>query len=130
VSIDWPSPQPHRVPPETVLTLLENNFLKSAKVIVFNNESYKTLLLSAPKNGIADVRTYDAVIDTAPKADLSIGFSMSITLHSATRARRLLAPTAAGLPSRSESHPMDHDSNSSGHTKTKDATAGTTHYLG
>src|SRR5437773_3250204 len=47
---------------------------------------------------------------------------MSITLHAATQARRLLALTAAGLPSRSESHPMDHDSNSSGHTKDKDLT--------
>src|SRR5438094_6347214 len=47
---------------------------------------------------------------------------MSITLHAATQARRLLALTAAGLPSRSESHPMDHDSNSSGHTKSKGAT--------
>jgi len=54
---------------------------------------------------------------------LSVGFSMSITLHAATQARRLLALTAAGLPSRSESHPMDHDSNSSGHTKIQDATA-------
>src|SRR5947199_9381390 len=53
---------------------------------------------------------------------LSVGFSMSITLHAATQARRLLALTAAGLPSRSESHPMDHDSNSSGHTKGKDST--------
>src|SRR2546426_11093521 len=57
-----------------------------------------------------------------PALTLSVGFSMSITLHAATQARRLLALTAAGLPSRSESHPMDHDSNSSGHTKSKDAT--------
>src|SRR6266446_603106 len=54
---------------------------------------------------------------------LSVGFSMSITLHAATQARRLLALTAAGLPSRSESHPMDHDSNSSGHTKSKQSVA-------
>jgi len=47
---------------------------------------------------------------------------MSITLHAATQARRLLALTAAGLPSRSESHPMDHDSNSSGHTESQDLT--------
>src|SRR5437588_3831310 len=57
-----------------------------------------------------------------PALTLSVGFSMSITLHAATQARRLLALTAAGLPSRSESHPMDHDSNSSGHTKIKGAT--------
>jgi hypothetical protein len=30
---------------------------------------------------------------------LSVGFSMSITLYAATQARRLLAFTAAGLPS-------------------------------
>ena len=40
---------------------------------------------------------------------------MSITLHAAIQARRLLAFTAAGLPSATESHPMDHDSDSSGH---------------
>jgi hypothetical protein len=44
---------------------------------------------------------------------------MSITLHAATRARRLLAFTAAGLPSFHESHPMDHDSISSGHTNSR-----------
>ena len=47
---------------------------------------------------------------------LSVGFSMSIALHAATQARRLLALTAAGLLSLTESHPIDHDSNSSGHT--------------
>ena len=57
-----------------------------------------------------------------PKLTLSVGFSMLITLHAATQARRLLAFTAVGLPSHSESHPMDHDSISSGHTKSKDAT--------
>jgi len=41
---------------------------------------------------------------------------MSIALHAATQARRLVALTAVGLPSLNESHPMDHDSDSSGHT--------------
>jgi len=35
----------------------------------------------------------------SPKLTLSVGFSISITLHAATQARRLLALTAAGLPS-------------------------------
>ncbi len=48
----------------------------------------------------------------SPKLTLSVGSSISITLHAATQARRLLAFTAAGLPSSNESHPMDHDSNS------------------
>jgi hypothetical protein len=52
----------------------------------------------------------------SPRLTLSVGFSMSIALHAATRARRLLALTAVGLPPYNESHPMDHDSNSSGHT--------------
>ena len=56
----------------------------------------------------------------SPKLTLSVGFSISITLHAATQARRLLAFTAAGLPSPNESHPMDHDSDSSGHTNYKD----------
>ena len=56
----------------------------------------------------------------SPKLTLSVGFSISITLHAATQARRLLAFTAAGLPSpNDESHPMDHDSDSSGHANTQ-----------
>jgi hypothetical protein len=47
---------------------------------------------------------------------LSVGFNIPIALHVTTQARRLLAVTAAGLLS-SESHPMDHDSISSGHTR-------------
>jgi len=35
----------------------------------------------------------------SPKLTLSVGSSISITLHAATQARRLLAFTAAGLPS-------------------------------
>ena len=48
---------------------------------------------------------------------------MSISLHAATQARRLLAVTASGLPSTTlEIHPMDHDSDSSGHTRYKTLT--------
>jgi hypothetical protein len=35
----------------------------------------------------------------SPKLTLSVGFSISIALNAATQARRLLALTAAGLPS-------------------------------
>ncbi len=55
-------PPPHRLSPETALALLENNFLKPATVIALNAKSYETLLVRAPKNGVAGGRTYDAVI--------------------------------------------------------------------
>jgi len=55
-------PPPHRVSPETAFTLLESNFIKSATVVALNARSYASLLLRAPKNGIAGGRTYDAVI--------------------------------------------------------------------
>ena len=55
-------PPPHRLSPQTAMTLLENNFLKPAIVIALNAKSYKTLLLRAPKNSVAGGRTYDAVI--------------------------------------------------------------------
>ncbi len=55
-------PPPHRLSPQTALTLLENNFLKLATVIALNAKSYETLLLRAPKNNVAGGRTYDAVI--------------------------------------------------------------------
>ncbi len=57
-------PPPHRISPETAVTLLENNFLKPATVVALNAKSYEILLLSAPKNGVAGGRTYDAVIVT------------------------------------------------------------------
>jgi predicted nucleic acid-binding protein len=55
-------PPPHRLSPQTALTLLENNFLKLGTVIALNAKAYQTLLLSAPKNNVAGGRMYDAVI--------------------------------------------------------------------
>jgi predicted nucleic acid-binding protein len=55
-------PPPHRLSPQTALTLLDSNFLKLGAVVALNAKSYKTLLLHAPKNGVAGGRTYDAVI--------------------------------------------------------------------
>lgn len=60
-------PPPHRLSPQTALTLLENNFLKLATVIALNAKSYKSLLLGAPKNNVAGGRTYDAVIGACAK---------------------------------------------------------------
>jgi predicted nucleic acid-binding protein len=55
-------PPPHRLSPQTALTLLENNFLKLGTVVALNAKSYQTLLLSAPKSNVAGGRAYDAVI--------------------------------------------------------------------
>ena len=55
-------PSPHRLSPQTALTLLENNFLKLGTVIALNAKSYQSLLLAAPKNNVAGGRAYDAVI--------------------------------------------------------------------
>lgn len=55
-------PPPHRLSPQTAMTLLETNFLKPATVIALSARSYETLLLHAPKNSVAGGRTYDAVI--------------------------------------------------------------------
>lgn len=55
-------PPPHRLSPQTALTLLENNFLKLGSVIALNAKSYQRLLLGAPKNNVAGGRAYDAVI--------------------------------------------------------------------
>lgn len=56
-------PPPHRLSPQTAVTLLENNFLKLATVIALSAKSYGTLLLRAPKDNVAGGRTYDAVYD-------------------------------------------------------------------
>lgn len=55
-------PPPHRLSPQTAMTLLENNFLKLATIIALDAKSYETLLLRASKNSVAGGRTYDAVI--------------------------------------------------------------------
>jgi predicted nucleic acid-binding protein len=55
-------PPPHRLSPETALTLIENNFLKLAKVVALNAKTYETLLVRAPKDNVSGGRTYDAVI--------------------------------------------------------------------
>jgi predicted nucleic acid-binding protein len=55
-------PSPHRLSPQTALTLLENNFLKLGTVIALNAKAYERLLLRAPKNNVAGGRIYDAVI--------------------------------------------------------------------
>ncbi|HXV84035.1 MAG TPA: PIN domain-containing protein [Candidatus Binatia bacterium] len=55
-------PAPHRLSPETALTLLQNNFLKLATTIALDAKSYRALLLEVPKRNLAGGRTYDAVI--------------------------------------------------------------------
>jgi predicted nucleic acid-binding protein len=65
-------PPPHRLSPQTALTLLESNFLKLGTVIALNAKSYQTLLLNAPKNNVAGGRIYDAVTGAcAEKAKVS-----------------------------------------------------------
>ena len=49
-------PPPHRLSPQTALTLLESNFLKQATVVALTAKSYEVLLLGAPKNNVAGGR--------------------------------------------------------------------------
>lgn len=60
-------PPPHRLSPQTALTLLENNFLKLGTVVALGAKAYAALLLSAPKNNLAGGRIYDAVIGACAK---------------------------------------------------------------
>jgi len=46
-------PPPHRLSPNTALTLLDSSFLKLGSVIALNAKSYQTLVLGAPKNNVA-----------------------------------------------------------------------------
>jgi predicted nucleic acid-binding protein len=55
-------PPPHRLSPETALTLIENNFLKLGTVVALNAQAYAILLLRAPKDNVAGGRMYAAVI--------------------------------------------------------------------
>jgi len=60
-------PPPHRLSPQTALTLLENNFLKLGTVVALNVKAYQALLLAAPKNNVVGGRVYDAVIGACAK---------------------------------------------------------------
>jgi predicted nucleic acid-binding protein len=55
-------PPPHRLSPQTALTLLENNFVQLETVIALNAKPNQALLLTAPKNNVAGGRAYGAVI--------------------------------------------------------------------
>jgi hypothetical protein len=55
-------PSPHRLSPQTALTLLENNFLKLGAVVALNAKSYESLLRRAPENNVVGGRIYDSVI--------------------------------------------------------------------
>ena len=54
-------PPPHRLSPQTALTLLDGNFLKWGTVIALNAKSYHALLLAAAKINLSGGRAYDAV---------------------------------------------------------------------
>ena len=55
-------PPPHRLSPADALTLLEENFMSTGKIVALNARSYRALLRRAPRNGVAGGRTYDAII--------------------------------------------------------------------
>lgn len=65
-------PPPHRLSTKDALTLLEANFMKSAKIVALDYRSYCSLIKQAPGSGIAGGKIYDAVIATcAMKAGAS-----------------------------------------------------------
>ncbi len=73
-------PVPHRLSPQTVLTLLESNFLKLGTVIALNAKSYQALLLAAAKNSVAGGRASDAVIGAcAELAQVSTVLTCNVT---------------------------------------------------
>jgi predicted nucleic acid-binding protein len=73
-------PPPHRISPENALTLLENNFIKPARVVALNAKAYEFLLQLASKTGVAGGRIYDSVIGSCAeqgKASTVITFNGS-----------------------------------------------------
>jgi hypothetical protein len=82
----------------TVVDRLDHRFL------IFTRLAQRSLTLQ-PGNSLI-----------SPKLTLSAGFNMSIALHAATQAIRLRRSGTSLSTHINESHPTDHDSNSSGHT--------------
>lgn len=55
-------PAPHRVTPTVALSLVEDNFVRNAKVAALQAKAYHLVLREAPASGISGGQTYDAVI--------------------------------------------------------------------
>lgn len=55
-------PPPYRLAPTDAHTLLEENFMRTARIIPLDKRAYLALLRRAPQDGIVGGRTYDAVI--------------------------------------------------------------------
>lgn len=65
-------PPPHRLSTKDALTLLEANFMETAKIVALDYKSYSSLIKQAPGCAITGGQIYDAVIATcAMKAGAS-----------------------------------------------------------
>ncbi|HLH18805.1 MAG TPA: PIN domain-containing protein [Bryobacteraceae bacterium] len=62
-------PAPHRLSPADALSLVEANFMQSAKVAILQAEDYRALLCGAPSAGISGGRIYDAIIATCARTE-------------------------------------------------------------
>jgi hypothetical protein len=98
--------------PAGVFYLLSHSEIAHSVFTVVDRLDHRSLVLTRLAQRSLTLQPSNSLI--SPKLTLSVGFSISITLHAATQAIRLRR-SGTSL-SNNESHPMDHDSNSSGHT--------------
>ena len=88
-------PPPHRLSPADALTLLEENFMSTGKIVALDARSYRALLRRAPRNGVAGGRTYDAIIAECArraKDTTLLTFNMSHFLPFAGRGLEIVMP--------------------------------------
>ena len=88
-------PPPHRLSPADALTLLEENFMNTGKIVALDARSYRALLRRAPRNGVAGGRTYDAIIAECArraKDTTLLTFNMSHFLPFAGRGLEIVMP--------------------------------------
>ena len=84
-----------RQSPAGVFYLLSHSEIAHSVFTVVDRLDHRSLVLTRLAQRSLTLQPGNSLI--SPKLTLSIGFSISIALHAATQARRLLASTAAGL---------------------------------
>ena len=55
-------PAPHRLSPDVAGHLVDSNFVRGITCVALSAAEYRTLLRTAPADGVAGGRVYDAVI--------------------------------------------------------------------
>jgi predicted nucleic acid-binding protein len=90
-------PPPYRLSPADALTLVEENFIQTTRIVALDARGYRTLVRRARDEGIHGGRIYDAVIATCAlkaRAAVLLTFNKDHFLPFADRGLEIVVPGA------------------------------------